>query len=242
MNPENPKIYVAIHAVMEDLAKVGIGKNATNDEGQYKARGIEEVVRVLGGLLIKHRLIIIPRAIKRDYAERGTQRGGAITYVCVECEFDLVSVEDGSIHTGRGFGEAMDESDKATAKAQTGAWKYFVLQCFCVPVEGQPDADLHTPKATSKGIDKDANISPMASVAVEEIQKDKAAAFQIPPLAANTDPINPNDVQEIRQLLVEKNINEDEAVHWASKQRTKVMAELTVAEGVKLWNAYNKKK
>jgi len=55
--------------------------------------------------------------------------------------FDLVSSADGSSHTVEAFGEALDPSDKATAKAMSSAYKYAMLQAFCVPVAQIDDAD-----------------------------------------------------------------------------------------------------
>ena len=65
-------------------------------------------------------------------------------YVTVEAEFDLVSADDGSKHTIRTFGEAMDSGDKATNKAMSAAFKYAAFQAFCIPTEGDNDADAHT--------------------------------------------------------------------------------------------------
>jgi hypothetical protein len=56
----------------------------------------------------------------------------------------LVSAEDGSKHTARTFGEAMDSGDKATNKAMSAAYKYMAFQTFAIPTEGDNDADNHT--------------------------------------------------------------------------------------------------
>jgi hypothetical protein len=65
-------------------------------------------------------------------------------YITVEAEFDLVSAEDGSKHTARTFGEAMDSGDKGTNKAMSAAYKYMAFQTFAIPTEGDNDADGHT--------------------------------------------------------------------------------------------------
>jgi hypothetical protein len=86
----------------------------------------------------------LPRILARTCDERQTQKGGAIFYVTVEAEFDLVCAEDGSKHTVRTFGEAMDMSDKATNKAMSAAYKYAAFQTFAIPTEADNDADAHT--------------------------------------------------------------------------------------------------
>jgi hypothetical protein len=48
------------------------------------------------------------------------------------------------VHTARTFGEAMDSGDKATNKAMSAAYKYVTFQTFCIPTEGDNDADLTT--------------------------------------------------------------------------------------------------
>ena len=65
-------------------------------------------------------------------------------YMSLDVEFDFVCSVDGSMHTARTFGEAMDSSDKATNKALAAAYKYLCFLIFCIPVEGQPDADGET--------------------------------------------------------------------------------------------------
>jgi hypothetical protein len=73
--------------------------------------------------------------------ERQTQKGGTLFYVTVEAEFDFVSAKDGSKVTVRTYGEAMDSADKATNKAMSAAYKYAAFQTFCIPTEGDNDAD-----------------------------------------------------------------------------------------------------
>jgi hypothetical protein len=69
--------------------------------------------------------------------------------VALRAAFDLVSAEDGSSHTIQAYGEALDHSDKATAKAMTAAYKAAVLQAFCIPVSGSEDADQRSPRLGS---------------------------------------------------------------------------------------------
>ena len=76
--------------------------------------------------------------------ERVSQKGGALFYVTVDAEFDFVSAEDGTKHTVKTFGEAMDSGDKATNKAMSAAYKYACFQAFSIPTESDNDADAHT--------------------------------------------------------------------------------------------------
>ena len=143
------KVYQAINAVQAALSSEGIAKSRRNTQGSgYNFRGIDDVFNALSPLLAKHGLVIIPRMISRACEERQSKSGGALFYVTVEAEFDFVSAEDGSKHTARIFGEAMDSGDKATNKAMSAAYKYAAFQTFAIPTEGTPDADAETHEVT----------------------------------------------------------------------------------------------
>jgi hypothetical protein len=64
-------------------------------------------------------------------------------------EFTLASAIDGSTTLAQMFGEAMDSGDKATNKAMSAAYKYMAMQVFCIPTEGDNDADAHAPQLAS---------------------------------------------------------------------------------------------
>lgn len=144
------KVYQAINQVQAELARIGITKSRTNQQGAtYKFRGIDDVFNTVSPLLAQYGLCILPRVLSREQVERQTKNGGAIFYTTVEVEFDFVSAEDGSKHTVKTFGEAMDSSDKSTNKAMSAAYKYAALQAFAIPTEGDNDADSHTPEVVS---------------------------------------------------------------------------------------------
>lgn len=139
------KVYQAINRVQSALSKTGISKDRTNSQGSgYKFRGIDDVYNAVAPLLAEHGLCILPRVLARTCDERASKSGGALFYVTVEAEFDFVCAEDGSKHTVKTFGEAMDSGDKATNKAMSAAYKYAAFQAFSIPTEGDNDADAHT--------------------------------------------------------------------------------------------------
>jgi hypothetical protein len=145
------KVYQAINKVQADLARVGISKARTNSQGAgYKFRGIDDVFNALSPLLATHGLCILPRMLTRACEERMSKSGGNLFYVTVEAEFDMVAAEDGSKHTIRTFGEAMDSGDKATNKAMSAAYKYAAMQAFSIPTEGDNDTENHTHEVMPK--------------------------------------------------------------------------------------------
>lgn len=137
-------VYARIAAVASEIATTGIAKARKNQTQGYAFRGIDDVFNTLAPLLSKHKLVIIPRFLNRTVTERVTAKGGVLFYVTVEGEFDFVSVLDGSKHTARTFGEAMDSGDKATNKAMSAAYKYAAFQAFCIPTEGDNDSENTT--------------------------------------------------------------------------------------------------
>lgn len=141
---ETKKIYESINKIQAALAKTGISKDRKNQQQGYAFRGIDDVYGALAPLLAEHGVCVFPRATERTCVERQTQRGGALFYVTVRVEFDFVSSIDGSVHTCITYGEAMDSADKATNKAMSAAYKYACLQTFCIPTEGDNDADATT--------------------------------------------------------------------------------------------------
>jgi len=137
-------VYRAISALTEELAPTGIPKTHTNVQGQYQYRSIDDVLNRLAPLLSKHRLCVLPRTLERVAIDRTVEHDALLVHVTLKVAFDLVSADDSSCHTVEAFGEALDEGDKATAKAMSAAYKSAMLQTFCIPVGGAEDADAST--------------------------------------------------------------------------------------------------
>lgn len=147
------QVYKAIAEVALALSKEGISKdqNCSFGKTSYKFRGIDDIYNALAPVMAKAELVMLPRVLSRTASERvavkeynGSKTESVTFYVTVEVEYDLVSAKDGSIHTIKTFGEAMDTGDKATNKAMSAAYKYACFQAFCIPTEGDNDADATT--------------------------------------------------------------------------------------------------
>ena len=145
-----PSVYAAIHAVASEFAEHGIARSHTNLRDGYDYRSIDDVLGRLAPLLAKHRLCILPRIIAHHAGERVGEGNTLLSHVTLRAKFSLISVDDGTRHVVEAFGEALDASDKATAKAMSTAYKSAVLQTFCVPVSGQQDVDASSPRLMRK--------------------------------------------------------------------------------------------
>lgn len=139
------EVYKAINAVSQAMAREGIAKNSKNQSQGYAFRGIDACLTALAPHLAEQKLCILPRVMSRTVTERETKSGGVLFYTTLMVEFDFVSAIDGSKHTVCTAGEAMDSGDKSTNKAMSAAYKYAALQAFCIPTEGDNDADAHSP-------------------------------------------------------------------------------------------------
>jgi hypothetical protein len=143
-----PTVYAAINQVSAELAKAGIPKGHFNELEQYKYRSIDDLLDRLAPLLAKHRLCVLPRAVERSVVERQDEQQHFLFHVSLKVAFVLTSVDDGSSHPVEAFGEALDGSDKATAKAMSAAYKSAMVQTFCIPLAGSEDPDRTSPRAS----------------------------------------------------------------------------------------------
>lgn len=80
-------------------------------------------------------------------------------------------IAEGSVHTVCTYGEAMDSADKATNKAMSAAYKYAAFQTFCIPTEGDNDADATTPEATKVVVKKEEPVV-NETVSAEDLPQD----------------------------------------------------------------------
>lgn len=138
------KVYEAINAVQAAMARDGISKSQRNTQQNYAFRGIDNVYNALAPALVAAKLCILPRVLSRETTERQSKNGGSLFFTVLDIEFDFVHTEDGSKHTVRVVGEAMDSADKSCNKAMSAGFKYAAFQAFCIPTDGDNDADQHT--------------------------------------------------------------------------------------------------
>lgn len=136
-------VFRAINRITAAFAKAGIAKSHCNLQDQYLYRSIDDVLNRLSPLLCRHALCVLPRVLERHAEDRTGDGDTLLVSVRLLVAFDLVSCRDASSHTIQAWGEALDASDKGTAKAMSAAYKSAMLQVFCVPVASD-DADATT--------------------------------------------------------------------------------------------------
>lgn len=174
------KVYESIAQVSAELAHSGISKDRNNAQQGYKFRGIDDCLNALAPLLSKHHLVLLPEVLEREKAERETKQGGALFYVTVKVKYVFVNTEDFSKHDVVTYGEAMDTADKATNKAMSAAYKYAVIQAFCIPTEGDNDADATTHEVKAQSVVRHKQT---AQAKINELRSEGAAS-----VSSRTDP------------------------------------------------------
>lgn len=168
------KVYQSINQVSAELSHEGISKDRNNQQQGYKFRGIDDCLNALAPLLSRSNLVILPEVLERETVERQTRQGGALFYVTVKVRYAFVHAEDGSRHDVVTYGEAMDSADKATNKAMSAAYKYAVIQTFCIPTEGDNDADATTHDVEAKKAQAFIQHKQTAQAKINELRQEPA--------------------------------------------------------------------
>lgn len=163
-------VYALIASCAAEIAGHGISKDRKNTQQGYSFRGIDDVYNALAPILSKNGLVILPFVKSREQVERQTSKGGVLFYTTVEVEFAFVSSFDQTTHVVKTYGEAMDSGDKSTNKAMSAAYKYACMQAFCIPTEGDNDADSTTHEVAPK-VEQKAEVKQVTGPEFLDIQK-----------------------------------------------------------------------
>lgn len=144
-------IYELIPKVMADIGSVS--KDRKNEAQKYSFRSIEDLYLAAQPAMAKHGIFCAPEVIERtEYRfEKINDYGKSTTWVHVMLKVaHRFYASDGSYITVTTVGEGLDNSDKSSNKAMSGAMKYALIELFCVPTEDIQDSDRTTPEAGLK--------------------------------------------------------------------------------------------
>lgn len=120
-----------------------VGKNHKNQLQNYAFRSIDDFMAEISSVLSTLKITIAPNytVIASDVVAAANGK----TYKSVLLKGDyIISAPDGSFITASTIGEAYDYSDKACNKAMSTAFKYMLLQVFCIPTEGKKDTEYES--------------------------------------------------------------------------------------------------
>lgn len=126
-----------IEALAQVSQKVGaIAKDQKSQAaGNYKYRGIDDVLNALHGPLAEAGVVIVPRVGKVEMVERGKQ---VEAQMLIEYHiYGPQGSEDCVVSSV--FATGLDTGDKATGKAMSYAYKQLAFQLFCIPTDASVD-------------------------------------------------------------------------------------------------------
>lgn len=153
-------IYQLIPKVMADIGSVG--KDRRNEQQRYAFRGIEDMYHAAQPAMVKHGIFCAPEVIEREVYrfEKTNDSGKSTTWLHVALKVThRFYAEDGSNVSVTTWGEGLDNSDKATNKAMSGAMKYALIELFCVPTADVEDSDRTSPENGTRNSNGDAPIT-----------------------------------------------------------------------------------
>jgi hypothetical protein len=136
-----PSALEAFSAVMADVQ--AISKGEYNKDQRFHFRGIDTVMDTVGPVLREHGVVILPTAEDIQLERYQTAKGSLMQGAVVRMRYTVFGPA-GDSFSGVTFGQASDSGDKAVSKAQSVAYRVFLLQGLTIPTnEPDPDASSH---------------------------------------------------------------------------------------------------
>jgi hypothetical protein len=140
-------IYESINAIMRNIPS--IAKDKKNTQQGYNFRGIDDMYNALNPHLAEHGVFATSEVLHTEREERTTKNGGTLLYSILTVKFTFYAT-DGTFVTSTMIGEAMDNGDKASNKAMSTAYKYALMQLFCIPTADVKDTEYETHEVAPK--------------------------------------------------------------------------------------------
>lgn len=144
-------VHVAWSRIMGEVLFIA-KKDTTTSGSRYNYRGVDRVVDAVAPMLRKHGVIVMPVKVRAEYTVIETKSGSAMNYCRATVSFavmgprgDVLSAphpETGIVGAllGEAVGEGFDSGDKSSMKAQSVAYREFLIKALAVPVN-RPAAD-----------------------------------------------------------------------------------------------------
>lgn len=186
-------VFQKLSIIQKSLAETGIGKSEWNEQQKFKYRGIDALLNTLSPILSANQVMIMPDVKSVERTEFTTKNGSKFNRAEVKIDYHFIDCEGEdtkeSAFTLSAVGEGADQMDKAVSKAMTAAYKYALIQAFCIPLVGTDDPD--------------AQALPLNDDVVEALSEDEVAAIKSAIDDLNGMLAEPLDVKEWCQWLCE---------------------------------------
>lgn len=135
-------VHTAWAAVMADVQ--AIAKKDKNEAQRFLFRGVDAVVNVVGPVLRKHGVMVLPVATGMAWADVQTSTGKAAHQCVGHVTYRVIGPAGDALPDIQVATESMDSGDKATPKAMSVAYRTALLQALCIPTDDpEPDAQTY---------------------------------------------------------------------------------------------------
>jgi len=155
---EHKYIAEALVAITNDLP--GIEKKKHGGGVPYAFRGIEDITLALQPLLVKHGVVITPSASVvsvEPLPSKGSKGDWTRTTLSVVYELRHAN---GSVITATTIGVGDDNGDKGANKAMSQAFKYLLLQTFCISDPADDGDGIPVDASETRGITEPEPVAP----------------------------------------------------------------------------------
>jgi len=144
MTAEKLTAVEALSAVMDDVQAISKSQRVTSGPAQFNFRGVDAVVNVVGPVLRKHGVVVVPHSVEEIREERyETASKKPMHGVILRIVWRFYG-PDGSFIEASSVGESADSGDKASPKAHSVAYRTVLLQALCIPTDDpDPDSQVH---------------------------------------------------------------------------------------------------
>lgn len=154
---KKPTIYEAIPLIIKAVDPIKKAREGKGSGFTFKYRGIDDVYAVLNLMFAEYGIFAAPEILSSEHKEAGTKNGGIMYFHQIKIRYWLTDAY-GTRVAADAEGEGMDNSDKATAKAQSVAFKAMCFQLFMIPTGDKIEPNIDTesenptvdPKPTTK--------------------------------------------------------------------------------------------
>lgn len=190
----------AWNAVMRDVQ--GIKKGERNKAQGFNFRGIDTVMNAVGPVLREHGVTIVPSAEDINTTSYETAKGTTMFSAIVKMRY-TVRGPAGDSFEGGAFGEAADAGDKAVSKAQSVAYRVFLLQGLTIPTD-EPDPDSESHERTGSPDFRQKLLNAAKGLVDAGKKDDMLAAFSAKGLPTKSSDMSDDEVKLALQVLEEQ--------------------------------------
>lgn len=154
--PKAENVVQAMAAVMEEVRAVKKDGQFNGGGVRYNFRGIDGVVNAVGPALRKFGVVVVPASTTVEYRDVTTSGGKPSRESTVNVVYKVYGPGGANdFITINVPGEALDSSDKGTAKAMSVAFRIALLQAFSLPTEDVDPDDVREERGKPTKVDSE---------------------------------------------------------------------------------------